>query len=68
MSAKKKEEKGKKYPLEKWQCTLCYYIYDPAKGDPDFDVKPGTSFEALPDNWSCPGCGSTKDLFKKLTR
>jgi rubredoxin len=52
--------------MEKWECTACGYIYDPAVGDPDNGVPPGTSFEALPDDWVCPQCGVAKDLFQKL--
>ena len=52
--------------MEKWECSVCGYIYDPEKGDPDNGVEPGTSFEELPDNWVCPECGATKDQFEKL--
>ncbi len=52
--------------MEKWECTVCGYIYDPAKGDPDSGAAPGTRFEDLPDDWVCPECGVTKDNFKKL--
>ncbi|MGE5551288.1 MAG: rubredoxin [Bacteroidota bacterium] len=41
-----------------WQCSVCGYIYDPAKGDPDAGVKPGTPFENLPADWACPDCGA----------
>jgi rubredoxin len=53
-------------PMEKWECTVCGYIYDPAKGDPDNGVAPGTRFEDIPDTWVCPECGVTKDNFRKL--
>ena len=52
--------------MDKWECTACGYIYDPAKGDADNGVAPGTPFEELPDDWVCPDCGATKDLFEKL--
>jgi rubredoxin len=52
--------------MEKWECTVCGYIYDPAKGDPDNGVAPGTRFEDIPDSWVCPECGVTKDNFRKL--
>ncbi|MDD2866806.1 MAG: rubredoxin [Candidatus Omnitrophota bacterium] len=52
--------------MEKWECTVCGYIYDPAKGDPDNGVAPGTRFEDIPDTWVCPECGVTKDNFRKL--
>jgi rubredoxin len=47
----------------KYVCNVCGYVYDPAAGDPDNGVKPGTSFDALPDNWVCPECGVGKDEF-----
>ena len=41
-----------------WQCSVCGYIYDPAKGDVEAGVKPGTPFEAIPVDWACPDCGA----------
>jgi rubredoxin len=52
--------------MEKWQCLICGYIYDPAVGDLDNGVNPGTPFEDLPDDWLCPECGAEKDQFEKL--
>ncbi|MDD3297246.1 MAG: rubredoxin [Candidatus Omnitrophica bacterium] len=52
--------------MEKWKCTACDYIYDPALGDPDSGVKPGTAFEDIPDSWICPVCGVDKTLFEKI--
>ncbi len=52
--------------MEKWKCTLCGYIYDPSKGDPEGGVKPGTAFEDLPDDWVCPDCGAGKEDFEKV--
>lgn len=51
--------------MEKWECTACGYIYDPAIGDPERGIKAGTPFEALPDDWVCPVCGVSKDQFVK---
>ncbi len=51
--------------MEKWRCTICGYCYDPAKGDPDNGIDPGTKFEDLPDDWGCPVCGAGKDDFEK---
>ncbi len=51
--------------MEKWKCTVCGYIYDPEKGDPDGDIPPGTPFSKLPDTWVCPVCGAPKDMFEK---
>jgi len=52
--------------MEKWECTVCGYIYDPEIGDPDNGIEPGTAFEDLPDDWVCPDCGVGKDMFEKL--
>lgn len=52
--------------MEKWECTVCGYVYQAKKGDPDSGVAPGTSFEDLPDDWLCPVCGATKEMFEKL--
>jgi len=56
-----------KLDSSKYECTVCGYVYDPALGDPENGIKPGTSFEELPDNWVCPICGVEKDEFKELT-
>ncbi len=52
--------------MDKYKCLICGYIYDPALGDPDNDIKPGTSFQAIPDSWVCPECGAPKSEFEKL--
>ena len=52
--------------MNKYRCTVCGYIYDPAKGDPDSEQPAGTSFESLPDTWVCPECGAAKDQFEKI--
>ena len=52
--------------MVKYRCTVCGYIYDPALGDPDGGIKPGTTFEQLPDGWVCPVCGASKDAFEKV--
>lgn len=49
--------------MKRYVCGVCGYVYDPADGDPDSDIKPGTAFEDLPDDWSCPACGADKDEF-----
>ena len=47
----------------KWICMACSMIYDPAEGDPDSGIAPGTPFEAIPDDWHCPICGARKASF-----
>ncbi len=52
--------------MDKYKCLICGYIYDPALGDPDRGVNPGTAFEALPKDWVCPECGAPKSEFEKI--
>ena len=52
--------------MGKWECMVCGYIYDPAVGDPDGGIKPGTPFESLPDGWVCPICGASQDQFQPV--
>jgi rubredoxin len=52
--------------MDKYECTVCGYIYDPALGDPDANIPAGTPFEKLPDDWICPLCGAAKSDFVKL--
>lgn len=49
------------------KCLVCGYIYDPEKGDPDGGIEPGTPFEDIPDDWICPSCGATKDMFEVIS-
>jgi len=50
--------------MKKYKCTVCGYIYDPQKGDPDGGIAAGTAFEAIPDTWVCPECGVSKTDFE----
>ena len=52
--------------MKKYKCMICNYIYDPAKGDPDHGIAPGTAFEAIPDTWTCPECGASKSDFEPV--
>ncbi|HZK00480.1 MAG: rubredoxin [Tissierellaceae bacterium] len=51
--------------MERWVCGPCGWVYDPAEGDPDGGIEPGVAFEDLPEDYVCPVCGATKDLFEK---
>jgi len=48
------------------ECKICWYVYDPAAGDPVWQVAPGTPFAALPAHWTCPNCSATLDQFLVL--
>jgi rubredoxin len=52
--------------MSKYQCRACPYIYDPAVGDPSQGIEPGTEFEDLPDEWLCPVCFVSKNMFDKI--
>jgi rubredoxin len=52
--------------MTSYKCTICGYVYDPSKGDPDNGVQPGTTFDQLPDDWVCPECGAGKDQFEAV--
>lgn len=48
----------------KYECIVCKYIYNPKIGNERVGIKPGTTFEELPENWVCPVCGEKKDKFE----
>lgn len=50
--------------MKKYRCTVCDWVYDPAIGDPENGVAPGTAFEDIPADWVCPLCGVGKDDFE----
>ncbi|PLX44245.1 MAG: rubredoxin [Deltaproteobacteria bacterium] len=52
--------------MKKYQCSICGYVYDPEVGDPENGVDPGTAFEDLPEDWTCPDCGAEKALFEEM--
>ena len=49
--------------MKKYVC-VCGYVYDPAAGDPENGVAPGTPWEEVPEDWVCPDCGLGKDSFE----
>ncbi len=49
--------------MQKYQCVICDYIYDPSVGDEEANIAAGTPFEELPDDWVCPLCGVGKSEF-----
>lgn len=55
-----------KTEYRKFLCVVCGFIYDEAKGDPDSGLAPGTRWEDIPEDWSCPECGVTKADFEEM--
>ncbi len=49
--------------MDKYECP-CDYVYDPAVGDIDNGVEPGTPFDKVPEEWVCPVCGAEKEFFE----
>lgn len=52
--------------MDKYECQVCGYVYNPEDGEPDSGVIAGTAFENLPEDWVCPVCGADKDQFEKV--
>ena len=47
-----------------YMCLICGFIYDEAAGLPDEGIAPGTRWQDLPPNWTCPECGARKEDFE----
>lgn len=45
------------------ECRICWHVYDPAEGDPLYQVEPGTPFRALPGFWRCPECDAEPSAY-----
>ncbi len=52
--------------MKKYKCLVCGYEYDPVGGDPANGVEPGTAFEDVPEDWTCPVCGAGKEEFEEM--
>jgi rubredoxin len=49
-----------------WMCLICGWVYDEAAGLPEEGIAPGTRWEDVPMNWTCPECGARKDDFEMV--
>ena len=52
---------------QKMLCSVCNWVYDPALGEPNQGIEPGTPWNELPDFFLCPECGLGKDVFVPIT-
>ena len=52
--------------MKKYTCIPCGYTYDPAIGDTEHGIAPGTAFEDIPADWVCPECGAAKEYFEPI--
>ena len=50
-----------------WMCLICGWVYDEAAGLPEEGIAPGTRWEQVPMNWTCPECGARKEDFEMVT-
>jgi rubredoxin len=52
--------------MKTWQCIVCGFNYDEAKGLPEEGIPPGTAWADIPDDWECPDCGVAKSVFEMV--
>lgn len=52
--------------MSRYKCKVCGYVYDEEVGEPRNDTAPGTSFNDLSSNWSCPKCGAKVNRFQAI--
>ena len=55
-------------PEDRMECGVCWTVYDPAAGDPVWQIPAGTPFAELPEDWRCPNCDALKGRFLRLDR
>lgn len=53
-------------PYQKFICLLCGFIYDEEQGWPQDGILPGTRWEDVPEDWTCPDCGAMKSDFEMV--
>lgn len=53
-------------PMKKYMCLICGWIYDEETGSPEEGIAPGTRWEDVPPNWTCPECGARKEDFEMI--
>jgi rubredoxin len=51
--------------MKTYVCSVCGYVYDEEKGIPEAGIAPGTRWEDLPPDWTCPWCGASKSAFNE---
>ena len=49
-----------------YMCLICGWLYDEASGSPEDGIAPGTRWEDVPINWTCPECGARKEDFEMV--
>ncbi|MHB8353640.1 MAG: rubredoxin [Burkholderiales bacterium] len=56
-------DNGKLEASTRLECGICWWVYDPALGDPVWHIPAGAPFSALPEHWRCPNCDAPKHKF-----
>ncbi len=56
----------KESDMKVYQCIVCGFVYNEAAGDPEHNIAPGTRWEDVPADWSCPDCGVAKADFEMV--
>ena len=52
--------------MKKYMCLICGWIYDEETGAPEEGIPPGTRWDDVPPNWTCPECGARKEDFEMI--
>jgi rubredoxin len=53
-------------PFRTWMCLICGFLYEEEKGLPEEGIAPGTRWEDIPADWTCPECGARKEDFEMV--
>lgn len=53
-------------PFKLFRCLQCGFEYDEEQGWPEDGIAPGTRWDDIPDDWSCPDCGAAKADFEMV--
>jgi rubredoxin len=60
------DHERKEIEMKTWQCVVCGFVYDEAKGLPEEGIAAGTRWEDIPADWGCPDCGVAKADFEMV--
>ena len=60
------DNKNTEQEYKTWMCLICGWVYDEAAGLPDEGIAPGTRWDDVPMNWTCPECGARKEDFEMV--
>ncbi|MGF1612372.1 MAG: rubredoxin [Gammaproteobacteria bacterium] len=52
--------------MRSYMCVICGFVYNEEDGLPEDGILPGTAWEHIPPNWTCPECGARKDDFEPI--